>query len=165
MGTETTSTENPAGTESGGDEFKPITSQADLDKLIGERVKRERAKFSDYPDLKAKAAKFDEAEAASKSELEKVTEAAAKATKAADDARADALRMRIAAKHGISDEDADLFLTGRDEQSLNAQAERLANIEADRKKQGGKAPTEKPTAGKPEEDEMRAFTRNLFGKD
>lgn len=164
MGTETPSNDN-GGTESGGDEFKAITSQADLDKVLSDRLKRERAKFSDYNDLKAKAAKFDEADAANKSELQKATDAAANAAKAADDARAEALRFKIAAKHGISDEDADLFLTGRDEQSLTAQAERLATIEADRKKQGGKAPTEKPAAGTPEQDPMREFARNLFGKD
>jgi hypothetical protein len=36
------------------------------------------------------------------------------AQEAAQQATAEALRLRVAAKHGISDEDADLFLTGTD---------------------------------------------------
>lgn len=41
-----------------GTEFKPITSQDDLNKIISERIKRERGKFADYEDLKAKASRL-----------------------------------------------------------------------------------------------------------
>jgi hypothetical protein len=58
-------------------EFKPIASQEDLDRVIGDRLARERAKFGDYDDLKAKAAKFDEVDAASKTELQKLQDAVA----------------------------------------------------------------------------------------
>lgn len=37
-------------------------------------------------------------------------------------------RYRIAAKYGISDADADLFLTGADEAAMTAQAERYAEL-------------------------------------
>lgn len=37
-------------------------------------------------------------------------------------------RYRIAAKHGISDADADLFLTGADEAAMTAQAKRYAEL-------------------------------------
>lgn len=40
--------------------FEPIASQEALDKIIQARVARERAKFQDYDDLKAKAEKYDE---------------------------------------------------------------------------------------------------------
>ncbi|MFT3971703.1 MAG: hypothetical protein QM695_15865 [Micropruina sp.] len=63
--------------------FTPPATQADLDRIIGERVARERAKYGDYGDLKAKAAKFDEVEAASKSELQKAIERAEAAEKKA----------------------------------------------------------------------------------
>lgn len=46
-------------------------TQAELNKLIKERLDRERGKFADYEDLKAKAARFDEAEAEKLSELDK----------------------------------------------------------------------------------------------
>ena len=49
-------------------------TQAEMDAIIGDRLKRERAKYADYDALKDKAAKYDEAEEASKSELQKAVE-------------------------------------------------------------------------------------------
>lgn len=40
-------------------EFKPITSQAELDKIIGERVKRTKARYADYDDLKRRVDELD----------------------------------------------------------------------------------------------------------
>lgn len=40
------------------EEFKPITTQEDLDKIITDRLAREKAKYADYEDLKAAAEKF-----------------------------------------------------------------------------------------------------------
>lgn len=51
-------------------------SQEDLDRIIDERLKRERTKYADYDDLKRKV---ETAEAAQKSEVEKLAEKAAKA--------------------------------------------------------------------------------------
>src|SRR5690554_6655553 len=106
--------------------FKPITSQDDLNRIITARVERERSKYGDYDDLKAKAAKLDEIEQANKSEAEKLAEAKAAAERERDAAKVEALRLRVATKHDISDEDADLFLTATDEATLTKQAERLA---------------------------------------
>ena len=52
-------------------------TQAEMDAIIGDRLNRERQKYADYAELKAKALKFDEAENASKTELQKATEKAA----------------------------------------------------------------------------------------
>ena len=41
--------------------FEPITSQEDLDKIVGARLAREREKYADYDDLKAAAAAGAEA--------------------------------------------------------------------------------------------------------
>lgn len=41
-------------------QFTPIASQEDLDKIVLDRLHKERKKFADYEDLKTKAAKFDE---------------------------------------------------------------------------------------------------------
>lgn len=57
--------------------FQPITSQEQLDRVLGERLGRERAKFADYDEIKGKAAKFDELDAASKTELQKLADAKA----------------------------------------------------------------------------------------
>jgi hypothetical protein len=127
-------------------------TQADVDRIVKERVQREKAKFADYDDLKAKAGQ-------SKTLEERLAEVEQRAAKA----EAAALRSDIAAKFGIGAEDRDLFLTGADEETLTAQAQRLAQREADRKKQGNVAPRE---GGNPNPDgangDLRAFTRALF---
>lgn len=51
-------------------------TQEEIDQIIGARLAKIRATYSDYEDLKAKAAKFDEIEEASKTELQKMTERA-----------------------------------------------------------------------------------------
>lgn len=65
-------------------------------------------------------------EAASKVEAETYNESLKQATKDAESARTDALRLRIALTHGVSTEDAELFLTASDEETLTKQAQRLA---------------------------------------
>lgn len=56
--------------------FQPITSQDALNALVAERVNREKAKFADYSDVKAKAKRLDDIEAANATELEKAVKAA-----------------------------------------------------------------------------------------
>jgi hypothetical protein len=73
------------------------------------------------------------------------------------------LRWRIAAKHGITDEDAELFLTGTDADTLNKQAARLTARESDRKKNGNVVPREGTTAT-PQTNDMRDFARQLFDR-
>lgn len=51
-------------------------TQADLDRIVQDRLSREREKYGDYDALKAKAEKFDQIEEESKSELQKATERA-----------------------------------------------------------------------------------------
>lgn len=55
-------------------QFTPITSQDALDKLMGARLAKERAKFAGAEDWKAKAAKYDELEDAKKSAEQRLTE-------------------------------------------------------------------------------------------
>jgi hypothetical protein len=108
--------------------------------------------------------KLKEYEDRDKTETEKLAERAATAERERDEAKAAALRLRIAAKHGISDEDADLFLTGTDEATLAKQAERLAQRAEDRKKHGNHVPRE-GTNTNPGSSTEREFARNLFAGD
>lgn len=64
-------------------------SQEDVNKIVEERLARERGKFADYDDLKAKAAQFDEANA---TEVERAVAAAVKDAEAALKAQHDADR-------------------------------------------------------------------------
>lgn len=158
---ESTATAAETAAESGGEGQEQTFTQADVDRIVKERVTRERAKFSDYDALKSQAegAKTLEQQVADlRGEL--------------DSTKAESLRARVAAEHGISTKkgpngepsDADLFLTGSTEETLLAQASRLAAREADRKKQGNVAPKEgatSTTAGP--EQEARDFVGDLFG--
>lgn len=148
-------------TSDAGDTSKPDTITM-TSKQLAERL--ERAKPGDYDDLKAKAARLDEIEAASKSDLEKATEQAAVAERDRDDARAEALRLRVAVEHGIGLEDADLFLTGRDEETLRQQAKRLSDRTAETKRNGNVVPGEGRRSTAAEGDDL-AFARAIFGGD
>ena len=77
---------------------------------------------------KALQAKLDALEAEKLSKEEKAVKEAQDAAERAARAEAEALRWRIAAKHGISDDDAELFLTGSDEETLSRQAERFKEL-------------------------------------
>lgn len=130
-------------------------TQADVDRIVAERLKRERettkAKYADYDDLKQKAE-------GAKSADDRIAELERSIEKATHEA----LKRRVQAAHGISDEDADLFLTGSDEDALNAQAKRLADRESERKSKGNHVPREGETPTAKSDDSLREFTRSLF---
>lgn len=85
-----------------------------------------RARAVAEKEAKSYKAKLDELEAAKLSESERDRKDAEAARAEATEAKAEALRWRIAARHSVSDEDAELFLTGSDEETLTKQAERLS---------------------------------------
>jgi len=71
---------------------------------------------------------LDELKKANLSHEEKLAAELGEVAQRAARAEAEAMRWRIAAKHGISDEDAELFLTGSDEDTLARQAERFKEL-------------------------------------
>lgn len=103
----------PAGGEP--DPAAPVAmTQQQLDAIIADRLRRQKAQFGDYDDLKAKAEKFDAAEAANKSELEREREARTKAETERDEAaRRSAERLAAAelkaALTGITDDPGDII--------------------------------------------------------
>lgn len=156
MSDTTTTVDVGAGTGGGQGDGEPkgqAFTQADVDKIVRERVQRERARFADYDDLKAKAGEKATAD-------DRIKDLEAKF--AAAEARA--LRAEIANAHGISAEDRDLFLTGTDVETLTAQAKRLAERASERKKQNNVVPTEGKNSS-PREDSNRAFAKQLFSGD
>lgn len=62
-------------------EFAPITTQEELDKIVGSRVMRERDKYRDYEELKTAAQELAKLKDENKSELEKAISRAEKAEK------------------------------------------------------------------------------------
>ena len=105
-------------------------TQAEVDAIVGDRLKRERAKhaeqFANYDEYKAKAAKFDEAEEANKSELQKAVEERDKLKAELDKLNAERehaeMVARVAAEKGV---DADLL--ARMSGDVEANAEFLAS--------------------------------------
>lgn len=100
-------------------------TQDEVNAIVGKRLAEEKSKFADYDVLKAKADKFDEAEEASKTELQKATERAnnleseLNAFKEAEKLRT--LRETVAKDTGIP---ANL-ITGTTEDECKAQAEAI----------------------------------------
>ncbi|MEG1433898.1 capsid assembly scaffolding protein Gp46 family protein [Eubacterium sp.] len=65
----------------GQEAFEAITTQADLDKIIGARLDRERKKYAGFEDFKAKAEKYDAIEEGQKTDLQKLQERIERAEK------------------------------------------------------------------------------------
>lgn len=127
----TTPTTAPAATEPTATVTEPVTPSDSVDKPLGEngekalKAERERASTAE----KAAAAlqkQLDEIAAANLSDLERAQKEAADYKAAAENATTSALRFRIAAEHGIT-ENTDLILTGSDEATLKAQAKLWAD--------------------------------------
>ena len=139
----------------------PSEPETTFDAEYVKKLRDEAAKYRTEAKTNADAArKLAELEESQKSESQKLSDAKVAAEKDAAEARAEALRWRVAAKHGISDEDAELFLTGTDEATLTKQAERLT--ERSPQKKPNVVPNEGKTTSKPAEDEVRALARGLF---
>lgn len=125
--------------------FTPITSQEDLDKVIGARLAREREKFADYDDLKAAASKLADAEA----RLAQIDAQAA----------LDKIRNDVAKEVGVP---ADL-LRGSTKDELAAHASALAEALKARPSVPV-IPTQGATPSVSDADSARrAFAQELFG--
>jgi len=128
--------------------------QADLDKA--------KAKVAELTPFQQKAQELEDAQ---KSELQRSQEATAAANKIAEEKTAEALRLRVALKHGISDDDTALFLTASDEATLTKVAEALAARNAPPATPGSTTPvtalrpTSMPNAPAPTVDDQIAAAK------
>ena len=133
-------------------------TQAEVDRIVKDRAERiAKQQYADYDDLKAKAE-------GAKTLEEQLSELKQDLTST----KTEALRARVAAKFGVSTEpgedgksDTDLFLTGTDEDTLTAQAKRLAARVSERKKTGNIAPREGNTTNSGKPDPKREWLRSL----
>lgn len=123
MGTDNQNSQEEAQTQ----EQKTFT-QAELDAVVKDRLKREREKYADFDALKAKAAKFDEIEQANKTELEKANEQVSALKAQLDGIKKAAelreMREKIATENNIP---ANL-LTGTSEEECKAQVESIKGL-------------------------------------
>lgn len=126
-------------------------------------------------EIEPKAAQFDALEQASKTEAQRLADAASAATRDAETARAEVIRYKVAAAHHIPVEDFDLLGSGTEEE-ITARAVKIAAKNAAQAAPpaapGAPAPTTRPTetlrpgatpAGSESEEEV--LYRSLFGAD
>ena len=103
-------------------------TQAELDAIVKDRLKRNSEKYADYEDLKAKASKFDEIEAANKSELEKANEKLKAVTAELEGMKKaqelSALRTKIATENNVPVE----LITATTEDECKAQALKVREL-------------------------------------
>lgn len=130
MSEQTAPTEGTEETNEQGQAFEPIASQEALDKIVQARIARERAKFADYEELKAKAAKLTEFEESQKSEAEKAAERLAAAEKRAAELESQVARAEVAAAKGVPAE----LLTGSTREELEAAADALIKFKGEQAK-------------------------------
>lgn len=121
---EETNTAQAGANETQGTEVKTF-SQDEVNKIVQERVAKEKAKYEGYEELKEKAAKFDEQTEASKTELQKATEKAEKLEaelKSLKKAEAvNAVRTKVAEETKVPAS----LLTGNTEEECKAQAKAI----------------------------------------
>ena len=113
-------------------DFKPITTQEEFDAAIKARLSREKEKYGDYDQLKSRVAELEEENVDLKSTIEATNQSKADADNQLEGLRHQiagyetaSLRTRVALQHGLPYDLADR-LQGTDEESLKADAERLA---------------------------------------
>lgn len=137
-------------------DFEPITSQEDFEKRLGTRLQRERAKFADYDDVKAKAGKFDQLEQQKKTELERVAEERDSHKTRAQEAELARDRLEIALEKGLTKTQAKR-LVGSTREELEADAdELLADLAPSKPKAPRPNPAQSGGEATPHGDWLRA---------
>jgi len=137
-----TSAETQTPSEGSKSEFAPITSQEEFEARLARRLERERSKFSDYDDLKTRAAKLDEIEQANKTELEREREQREALARENESLKLGKLRSDIAAEKGVPA----ALLSGSTKEEIEAAADALIEFRAEATKP--RSPKPDPSQGR-----------------
>jgi len=143
---------------------EPVTEESQQLPNDHPLVKTLAAQKTAIRELKAKASRLDEIEEAQKSDAEKVADRLAKADAAVAGIPAlvtEALKGHLVAIHEIASEDAELFLTATDPDTLLKQADRLVGQAVKRK---NIVPREGRNPSPPAGDPTRDFLRQINGQ-
>lgn len=145
--------------QEGTDSTTPAEMTIEQAKAEIEKLRKEAAGYrTKNKDLQALVDVAD----SSKSEVEKLTAQVVSLQSDVETARSEALRNRIATEHGVSADDAAMFLVGSDEDTLRAQAKRLADKAEVQKRNGTVVPGEGKQPQIQGDSELSEFTRSLF---
>lgn len=127
----------------------PQNNEADLPPWAREAITKANREAASYrtqvAELKPQADQFKALEEASKSEAQRLAETVATAQRDAETARADAIRYKVAATHGIKAEDFDLLGSGTEEE-ITARAVRISSLLAAQVAPAIPAPGTRPVA-------------------
>lgn len=160
-------------TDTNMDTADPAASQEDqqepeaktFDAEYVEKLRKESAKYRTEAKANAEAAKrLAELEESQKTEAQKQAEKIAELERQIEGATVQALRARMAAKYQIDPEDADLFLTGSDEETVEAQAKRLSERVSASKKNPPPVSKEGTVTNAAGSEDEREFLRQLTGR-
>lgn len=108
-------------------------NQNDLPQWARDTIAKANKEAANYrtqvAELKPRAEQFAALEEASKSDAQRLQDAATAALQQAQEAQSETLRLRVALKHGISEDDFDLLGSGTEEQ-IAGRAQRIAGLRA-----------------------------------
>lgn len=145
MSDEQQTVEQPGPNDQGGQSgtFTPPASQDEFNRIIADRLSRERAKFADYDDLKTKAGEFDKLTEAQKTDAQKANDRAlaaeAEVAKFKDREQVTTWKTDVAAATGVPA----AALSGSTLEDIQAHAEVLKPlITTPPAERGPKVPTE-----------------------
>ncbi|MVZ47443.1 capsid assembly scaffolding protein Gp46 family protein [Escherichia coli] len=147
--------------------FKTNETQEALDQIIPERLNREKEKFSDYDAIKTRNAELENEVGTLKSTIEETNAA----TKSHEQTVADlnkkiaeyetaSLRTRIALQNGLPIDLADR-LVGDDEESIKADAERLAGFVGKKQQTPPPLKNQEPPLGEGKDASYKNLIENL----
>lgn len=107
-----------AGAGQGGNSgnYTPPASQEELDRIVSDRLARERAKYADYDELKTKVTEFEQQ---GLSDVEKATKQAEEAAAQAGASQAELTQLRVALAHGFVTQDDKTGAFSIDEKAVN----------------------------------------------
>lgn len=108
-------------------------TQEEVDRIISERLGRERGRKSDYEELKEKAGHTADLESKLSKALEENEKLKNEAKQAEHEKELSTIRANVAAKHGITDPSV---LAGDDEKQIGEYAEKLMKVFADMRSRG-----------------------------
>lgn len=96
-------------------------TQAEMDAIIGDRLNRERKKYADYEELRARAEQLSAAETALQGATEKVTALERELTALKNQQKVAEVRARVSRETGVPAE----LLSGEEEATCKQQAEAI----------------------------------------
>lgn len=146
-------------------EFKIIESQEELDKLIGERIARERSKYADYEELKKKTTEYDELVSKLNEENKALNEKVLASSTLIDDLNKkvdkyemDSVKTKVCLDMGLPYEMANR-LNGANEEEIRTDAENMKGLFSNYRV----APIASPEAhiSNTKEESLRELANNL----